>query len=1225
MPFLIVKDYYILFDTGSSINLINKDYVYKNKNKFKIFEETFKFTTANGEHIGNQFVMLNIEGILVKCFLYNFHKEFNVLLGIPALIDLKIKLNFENNKIQILNKICELKFFNSKNNVNVQNVDTILIKTGHLNNEEKNALSNILEEYESIFPKTNEPLSHTSAIKHEIKTTDEIPIYSKSYRYPECYKEEISNQVNKLLSENIIRESYSPWSSPVWMVPKKLDNSGKKKYRMVIDYRKLNAKTIDDKFPIPNITDVLDKLGKNIYFTILDLASGFHQIEMDENSISKTAFNTDKGHFEFCRVPFGLKNAPATFQRLMNHVLRDYINKICLVYLDDIIILGTSLKEHIENIRKIFKRLKQYNLKIQIDKSEFLRKEVAYLGHIVSQDGIKPNPTKIEAVKNYPIPKTQKEIKSYLGLLGYYRKFIPDFSKLTKPLTKCLKKGNKININDKEYIESFEHSKEILTNAPLLQYPDFSKQFILSTDASDFAIGAILSQNVNGQDLPIAYASRTLNNHEINYSTTEKELLGIVWATKYFRPYLYGVKFVIRTDHQPLTWLMNLKDPSSKLMRWKIKLDEYSFDIEYKKGKFNTNADALSRIRPKFKILKTFDDIFDKPYHLVHCISKDKTLSKGFAKQINSIFKSKLYLEKKNLNINEICVQPIHDKYKLFHLVTKTEFYSKPCMEDINKCLIKLRDYCIHNDIFELHMPKICSGLDMQNFKEIENLIENIFQESHIQIVIHELKKEILVNDNFSIIARDGDNDSDTCHSADENHVNGISYKQTSVNVGRNQLIISTHNNPFKIEIKKLFGYSKQRFVIHFDKNNLCKEIIQFIKEFLVPKVTYYCIIDKEIILTINKILQDNFIKDSFKLIQCDQLLEDVENINDQIDIITNYHFGKTNHRGILETYTRLKRNYYWPKLYESIQKFINNCEICQENKYERRPFRLNDNLTETSKCPFDKIHIDVLTLEKKKYLTIIDAFSKFAQIYYIKTADAINITEALLDFFSKYKIPNEITYDSGLEFNNNLVKELLKIYKIKIHMISVDNPKSNGLIERFHSTLIEHLRIINQSNDFNGIKFENKLNFAILAYNNSINSLTKFTPNEILYGADKDKNILVTGNTKNDYLINYKDKLKILHDSIEKIISIEKIKRFLKQNDPDDKPTDLPKTILIKQGKRRIQKIKKPLFKIHRIETFNPRLRTIKIENKSKHKIDKIKRPRMFVTDLSAQKETMT
>ncbi|CAK1589169.1 unnamed protein product [Parnassius mnemosyne] len=356
-----------------------------------------------------------------------------------------------------------------------------------------------------------------------------------------------------MLEQGMIRPSESAWSSPIWIVPKKVDASGKTKWRLVVDFRKLNEKTISDKYPIPNISDVLDKLGNCQYFTTLDLASGFYQVEMNPSDIPKTAFNVEHGHFEFLRMPMGLKNSPSTFQRVMDNVLRDLQNTVCLVYLDDIIVFSTSLQEHMVNLEKVFQKLRESNFKIQMDKSDFLKLETAYLGHIICKDGIKPNPSKISAIEKYPLPKTAKEIKQFLGLIGYDRKFIPDFARITKPLTQCLKKGRKITL-DTDYINCFKKCKTLLTNDPILQYPDFNKEFILTTDASNVAIGAILSQGPIGSDKPVCYASRTLNESEVNYSTIEKELLSIVWATKYFRPYLFGRTFKILTDHKPLQW-----------------------------------------------------------------------------------------------------------------------------------------------------------------------------------------------------------------------------------------------------------------------------------------------------------------------------------------------------------------------------------------------------------------------------------------------------------------------------------------------------------------------------------------------------------------------------------------------------------------------------------------------------------------------------------------------
>jgi len=346
-------------------------------------------------------------------------------------------------------------------------------------------------------------------------------------------------------------------------------------------------------FPIPVISEILDALGKSKYFSTIDCASGFLQVPVKYEDQAKTAFSTREEHFQYKRMPFGLKGAPATFQRLMTTVLSGIQGIRCLVYLDDVIVFGENLEVHNERLREVFDRMRKYNLKLQPDKCEFLRKEVSYLGNVVRQTGVKPDEKRIEAVRDYPEPKTSRELKGFLGLAGYYRRFIPNFSKISKPLTQLLKKNTPYIWNDKT--ENAFITVKTLTNEPLLQYPDFTRPFVLTTDASNDAIGAVLSQGPIGKDLPIAYASRTLNNAERNYPTVEKELLAIVWGCKYFRQYLYGRTFTIVTDHRPLTWIFSVKDPSSRLFRWRLKLEEYEYEV-YKKGSNNTNADALSRI-----------------------------------------------------------------------------------------------------------------------------------------------------------------------------------------------------------------------------------------------------------------------------------------------------------------------------------------------------------------------------------------------------------------------------------------------------------------------------------------------------------------------------------------------------------------------------------------------------------------------------------------------------
>lgn len=923
----------------------------------------------------------------------------------------------------------------------------------HLNSEEKKAIQKICFEYRDIFHCEDIPLSFSNEITHKINLTNDSPIYTKSYRFPEIHKKEVASQISKMLDQGIIQPSTSPWNSPIWIVPKKLDHSGKQKWRIVIDYRKLNERTIDDKYPLPNITDILDKLGRANYFTTLDLASGFHQIEIDKNDIQKTGFSTQNGHYEFKRMPFGLKNAPSTFQRVMDNILRGLNNEICLVYLDDIIIFSTSLQEHICRLKSVFDRLRKANFKIQLDKSNFLQKEVAYLGHVITPQGVRPNPDKISAIQKFPIPTTQKEIKSFLGLLGYYRRFIKDFAKITKPLTACLKKNAKI-IHNQNFVESFNNCKQILCNDPILQYPDFEKEFILTTDASNVAIGAILSQGTIGSDKPVAYASRTLNETEQRYSTIEKELLAIVWACKYFRPYIFGRRFVVVSDHRPLSYLFNLKEPNSKLIRWRLKLEEYDYTVVYKKGKLNSNADALSRI--KINLHET-ESTINNP---------------GDVNQETLEF------------LNEFANNP--ENYE-------------PLPSTSNDGLTQPK-IIIHSDIQIKPPNKPC--------------------------------------------------DSDqTPHSLSKNTSNdAIPIQDEIINNKTNQILIFK-NNTHKLSVDQEKYGNQKILTVKLPITENEKLIFNFMKEYLKPDVTYYIYFcEPQFSVTFSNIYSDNFNKNGFKLIRCTKLINTVKDIEEQLCLIRNHHEGKTNHRGIEETLQFLKRNYYWLNMKDTITRYINSCNVCQRAKYSRKLPYVPLMLTETPSKPFQIVHIDVFTYDSKIYLTIVDAFSKFAQIHPLAGKTAIHISDALVKHFAYFGTPQNIVIDSGREFCNETVKELLKLHKINVHFTTPGHHESNSIVERFHSTLIEHLRILKelypQETDLT--------NYAILGYNNSIHTSTGFTPFEIVFGHTNARNpdeIFHPKEFFTDYVQNHKDKVTHMYDKIKEKIQTQKEKIVAKLN----------------------------------------------------------------------------
>ncbi|XP_029675231.1 uncharacterized protein LOC115242830 [Formica exsecta] len=468
--------------------------------------------------IGKMYATIKIENHKVKHAFYvvrdDIPIEYEGIIGIDFLQQHSVSCDYNQNQLKIGEAVLRFHTFNKT--ILKPRRETIVKAITKQNwigivRAEETApgiyLGNCLvEPKDYTCPLDGEPLTCTATVEHEINTrADTSLVNTRPYRLPYKHKTEVNKQVQEMLKNGIIRTNASQWNAPLLVVPKKADASGKPKLRVVVDFRKLNDLTIGDSFPLPNITEILDQLGNAKYFTTLDLASGYHQIPMAEQDKQKTAFSTPYGHYEFNRMPFGLKNAPATFQRLMNSILTGMQGLKCLVYLDDIVIYGASLEDHKKRLKEVLQRLRENNLKLQPDKCEFLRKEVIYLGHIISENGISPDPSKLTAIKEFPTPKKVKDIQSFIGLAGYYRKFIEDFSKIAKPLTKLTKKTEKFEWT-MEQQNAFEILKERLMTAPVLMYPDFNQEFIVTTDASDYAIGAVLSQEKVDNDRPIAYA-----------------------------------------------------------------------------------------------------------------------------------------------------------------------------------------------------------------------------------------------------------------------------------------------------------------------------------------------------------------------------------------------------------------------------------------------------------------------------------------------------------------------------------------------------------------------------------------------------------------------------------------------------------------------------------------------------------------------------------------------
>ncbi|KAL5803527.1 hypothetical protein ACOSQ4_031832 [Xanthoceras sorbifolium] len=401
--------------------------------------------------------------------------------------------------------------------------------------------------------------------------------------FADVFPEELS----ELLDKGFIRPSVSPWGAPVLFVKKK-DGS----LRLCIDYRQLNKLTVKNKYPLPRIDDLFDQLRGACVFSKIDLRTGYHQLRIKESDVPKTAFRTRYGHYEFVVMPFGLTNAPAAFMDLMNRIFRPYLDQFVVVFIDDILVYSQTVEDYNRHLRVVLQILREKQLYGKLSKCEFWLPEIAFLGHIVSAEGIKVDPKKIEAIVEWKPPRNITEVRSFLGLAGYYRRFVKGFSSIASSLTKLLHKNVRFEWTDRCQA-AFDRLKAMLVEAPVLIQPVSGKDFVIFSDASHHGLGCVLMQ----EGKVVAYASRQLKNHELNYLIHDLELAAIVFALKIWRHYLYGEKCYIYTDHKSLKYLPTQRELSETetMRRWIELIKDYDCTIDYHPRKANVVADALSR------------------------------------------------------------------------------------------------------------------------------------------------------------------------------------------------------------------------------------------------------------------------------------------------------------------------------------------------------------------------------------------------------------------------------------------------------------------------------------------------------------------------------------------------------------------------------------------------------------------------------------------------------
>ena len=471
---------------------------------------------------------------------------------------------------------------------------TPLIEAEHLTEVEKGSFQGLMNEFGDVFAQGDLDLGHYQGVKHRIELEDERPFKQKYRRIPPHMLDEVADHIKLLESSGVIRQSHSPYSSPVVCVRKK-DGS----LRLCIDFRMVNNKTIKDNYSLPRIDEILDSMHGAKYFSRLDLKSGYHQIEIAEEHKERTAFTVGPlGFYEHNRLAFGLCNSPATFQRVMEDCFADMNQKKVLIYIDDVIVFSSSLQEHYDRLKSVLERARKCGLKLAPGKCQIAEKQVSFLGFVVSDEGIKTDPEKIEKVRSYPVPQNAKELQTFLGFTGFYRRFVKDFSKIVQPLNQLKdKKGKEWNWEVNHDV-AFNKLKEALCSTPVLAFPDFKLPFEVHIDASGEALGAVLYQVQNQVLKVIAYASRGLSRTERLYPAHKREYLGLKWAvTDKFNTYLWGApKFKVKTDSNPLTYVLTSAKLDATGHRWLAALASFDFEISYITGTSNRDADGMSRI-----------------------------------------------------------------------------------------------------------------------------------------------------------------------------------------------------------------------------------------------------------------------------------------------------------------------------------------------------------------------------------------------------------------------------------------------------------------------------------------------------------------------------------------------------------------------------------------------------------------------------------------------------
>ena len=1008
--------------------------------------------------------------------------------------------------------------------------DTSTLKIGQqLTKEQQNDIQELLSENEDVFAWSDADNGRTHVVAHEIDTGEAKPLKQRPYRLSPEEDDIVDSEVDKWLQQGIVIPSDSPWASPVVLVKKKPldpnDASEKPKYRLCIDFRKVNRLTKTDSFPLPVIQDALDGLADAQYFSIVDLRSAFLQLPLHPRDRQKTAFITKQGLYEFTVLPFGLKNSPAVFQRLMTEVLQGLQGSSCTVFLDDIIIYSSTWESHLYRLREVLGRLRHHNLHAHPDKCKFGTHELLYLGHVVNGEGNQVDPNKVSAITNISPPQDQTEVRAFLGLVGYYRRFIPGFAATAAPLHQLLKKSSDLQWSS-ECQAAFETLKQRLIEPPILKRPLPHGVFTLQTDWSTKAIAAVLCQEQDGRECTIAYASKSLTPTERNYSATEGECLAIIWACKHFRHYLWGRAFFLQTDHQALKWLMSTTDLTGKLARWSLKLQEYTFEIKYRPGSANGNADALTRLPIRDDSNLVIQLCTSQLTDALEKVPKRRRLHRPAAQPLSNtaeatgsyrpagthpcVITTPVVTPRTTPTTTSIAtpasrpsttlaVSPITtsaDATTSAPALDKTAVIQNLKQQQLNAsgggCYHLLSGEQLWRDYLEEHgLSPLETGDPDNQPPSTAGPSSQAAEEGTPDCATEEQSDR---SDSISIslpceVCQSGSDDSsmlvcDSCNKGFHTYC----LKPAVLTVPEGSWYCGDCGGNTQTSTDTIDITQDKNVLKHLTDGPQAAWTLTERKRAYKRANNYY--------VTETRALYRKPVVSHGKQYPARPVL----GVADRQRAIRSCH--ELSHSGVMRTAALVSERYYWGGIVEDCRDFIRGCHQCQlQNARFTEPQKLHSiPVTDQS---FHQVGIDLVgplypSASHNKYIIVaMDYLTKWPEVQAVPDKTAQRVADFFMEYIvARHGCPNTVISDNGSEFQGEFAS-LLQSLNIDHRHSSPNHPTTNGLVEHFNGTLVTALR---KSVSHHQLDWDRAIPLTLLGYRASIQVSTRYTPFFMLY-----------------------------------------------------------------------------------------------------------------------------